>query len=117
MSKGDKQASFVERVRTALDDSTDRLDRHTQTALRAARLRALHPERAALRARWWMPASGVALASAVLVAVLLSHTNQPVAPRMLPGTDIELLTSAHSLEFYNDLDFYQWLQETESDAG
>jgi len=129
MSVGDDNEAFVERVRTALDER-DALDAQTAARLRAARGRAVRAARS--RRPGWAKsllgtgpgagltgaaAGGLALAGAAVVAVLLWHPgHRPVPPATAAG-DLELITSKNSLEFYRDLDFYEWLQENQNRAG
>lgn len=129
MNHNDDHDAFIERVRGALETSSA-LDAGTTARLHAARRRAVAAARAkGVRRRWgglldgmrggWAGglAGGLALAGVALVAVMLWHPGmQSLAPATAPG-DLELLSSNNSLEFYQNLDFYQWLQETQSDAG
>ncbi len=111
----DDDRQLIEQVRATLDEGVANLDGATRSRLAQARSRALAPRR---RMRlWWLPAGGAVFAS-VLAAVL--WLGQPVP---LPGngfngaTDFELLTSTDSLELYQDLDFYHWLEEEGMHAG
>lgn len=130
MNHSDHHEAFIERVRSTLDESSA-LDAGTSARLRAARRRAV--EAAAGAGTWrrvWIGfwhgkrsgwtggvAGGLALAGAALVAVMLWHPGVHPAARVTTPGDLELLSSNNSLEFYRDLDFYQWLQETQSNAG
>jgi len=125
MNRNEDNAAFVERTRQALEQGAP-LDAETADRLRQARRRAV---RAAGRRAWragllsgghprlaGAAAGGLALAGAALVAVLLWHPgHRPVPPAR--AVDLELLTSKNSLEFYRDLDFYEWLQENRKRAG
>lgn len=129
MNHSDDHEAFIERARSALETSNV-LDAGTTARLRAARRRAVETASAkgggrpwggllqGTRGRWAGGlAGGLALAGVALVAVLLWHPGtHGLAPATAPG-DLELLSSSNSLEFYQDLDFYQWLQETQAHAG
>ncbi|HKK04832.1 MAG TPA: hypothetical protein VKA50_03190 [Gammaproteobacteria bacterium] len=128
MSADDDNQGFVERVRTALDES-DMLDAWAEARLRAARGRAVQAARAC-RPSWARSlfgagrgvrltgaAGGLALAGAAVVAVLLWQPGHRPVPSAPVAGDLELITSKNSLEFYRDLDFYEWLQETQKRAG
>jgi hypothetical protein len=113
----DKHDEFAQRMQQALRKSEDELDELTLARLRAARSRALDamPQR---RARYWvLPASAVAAVLLVVTAVMLSDTLQPgngntmVAPNgeVALVEDMEMLSSEASIEFLQDLEFYEWL--------
>lgn len=126
MNRNEDNAGFVERTRQSLDESGAALDAETLARLRQARRRAIQ---AAERRGWrdgllsgrrprlaGAAAGGLALAGAALVAVLLWHPGHRPVPPAAAG-DLQLLMSKNSLEFYRDLDFYEWLQERQKRAG
>ena len=101
---------LLDRCRQALDRSLEdidaaslsRLNRIRQTALAEARISRWH---------WWIPASGLATACAVLLIVNLSW-REPSGPTAIesPLGDLELLASNENLEMLEELEFYAWLQ-------
>lgn len=98
-----------------LDRSLDELDSEITDRLAASREKALRE--AALerprRSRTPMAIAGVA-ASVAMVAVLATFTGETGSPQ--PGAeDIELMAAEEPLEFYQDLDFYLWLEQQEID--
>lgn len=111
----DDDRQMIEQVRAALDDGVAQLDGATRSRLAQARARALQPQHTAWR--WWLPAGGAVFASVLATALWLGQ------PASLPGngfdsvTDFELLTAAEPLELYEQLDFYQWLEEEGLHAG
>lgn len=111
----DDDRQLIEQVRAALDDGVAKLDGATRSRLAQARAQALEPRRSPLR--WWLPAGGAVFASVLAAALWLGQ------PAPLPGngfdsvTDFELLTAAEPLELYEQLDFYQWLEEEGLHAG
>ncbi len=96
-----------------LDARADNLDDRVVARLRAARLKAIEAaEKKYQRPAWINPIGGLVTATLVVgVATTLWVTN-PVLPRH-GMEDIELLASAENPEFYQDLDFYLWLEARE----
>jgi len=109
MNKPDSEQELLAFVKQHLDQSLLHLDGETQSRLRIARRRALrgqpkqHP--------WVWPAWGLTAACALVLALAL-WVGFPVGSNSVPMLeDVELLASADSLDFYEDMDFYGWLAE------
>jgi len=87
------------------------LDDIVVAKLRAARLRATEiAARKNERPAWFRPVGGLVTATLVVgIAATLWVTN-PAVPRY-GVEDIDILASAESPEFYQDLEFYLWLEE------
>lgn len=106
----ERQRAFVERAKAALDQQVEALDPNRAARLRTARRTAL-AGLATRRPRWVWATSGLAVAATVAFALLLwltSPTTQGPVPQL---EDLELLTSSENLEFYEDLEFYDWLAQ------
>ena len=101
---------FLDRSRQALDRSLEDMDAATLSRLNQIRQAAL-AETKTPRLPWWVPASGLATACAVLVAVNLS-LREPTTPTQVesPLGDLELLASNENLEMLEELEFYAWLE-------
>jgi hypothetical protein len=110
---------WIGRARTLLDESVDGLDAATLSRLNRARQAALAQVRPRAARRWFLPA-GLAGACVLLLAVAAWHSHVPGAAARLPelpltaaaspnGSDIDLVSSDDSLELYQDLEFYAWL--------
>lgn len=99
--------TFEEDLRATLREQENALDGHTLARLGAARRAAL----AVPSAPWWrlhVPAlGGAALAMAVAVVMLMPMQEQLRAPT---HASEQLLKDP---QFYEDLDFYMWLSESE----
>ncbi len=104
-----------------LDASAQSIDASTLSRLNRARQRALEQTRPRVLRPWFLPA-GLASACAVLIAVAVAwHTPTAVVPAV--GTanvgtfanDMDMMTSDDGIEFYQDLDFYAWLDAQEKD--
>ncbi len=112
MTERDEQR-FVEQVRQRLDEQADGLDELTLARLRAARARALEQHGRSSARSWW-PAIGMAAAVALVAAVML----WPSAPHLpAAADDWELLAAGDELELIEDIEFYDWLDTTQSSAG
>jgi hypothetical protein len=106
----DQETEFVGRLRQQLDRHADQLDEVTASRLRAARRRAL--EANTRRAFRWLPVSGVAAAAAALLAVLVwqQHSGDLAAVQ----EDWDILAAGEELELIEELEFYDWLEQTQS---
>lgn len=109
--------SFTNKIRQMLDNSTEELDTDISRRLRLARYRAL--ENYEEKHSYWKPAGGFALASMLLVAIGVwqfggHERGNGMAQAM---DDLELIASSDSLQLYEDLEFYQWLDVIQDNAG
>lgn len=95
----------------ALDRRADQLNDIVVARLRAARLRATEvAARKNERPAWIKPVGGLVTATLVVGVAASLWVANPTLPKQ-GIEDIELLASAESPEFYQDLDFYLWLEE------
>jgi len=102
----DTNKAFVEKVRQQLERHADSVDDVSAARLAAARKGAL--ARQSRSARHWLPLTGLAAAAAVLLAVLL------VQQTPTPDPGWELLLAQDDIDLIEELDFYAWLEETQS---
>lgn len=115
---------WVTQAKDVLDDSARDLDGATLSRLNRARHAALEQRPARSRSRiWWIPA-GVASACVLLLAVAIwqrpfssvNPANSGAAA--LSGSDADIVSGDDTLEFYQDLDFYAWLDaQQDNDNG
>ena len=114
------EQSFINNIRQTLDNGAEQLDADISRRLRLARAKAL--ESYTQKHSFWKPAGAFALASMLLVSIGVwqfggnehVNTDDGMAQAM---EDLELIASSDSLHFYQDLEFYQWLEVIEGDAG
>lgn len=119
--KGGKQADnnrvWIDQARTLLEESAQALDAATLSRLNRARQAAIAQRRPRATQRWFLPA-GLASACVLLLAVATWHSYAPMdttasgLPFVTKGAsdgDIDLVSGDDSLEFYQDLEFYAWL--------
>lgn len=105
----DTDRTLVEKVKQQLDQHAEAVDDLTVARLGAARQRAL--ARRSLSVRYWIPLGGLATA-AILALVSFLLVQQPQTQD--PG--LELWTGGDDLELIEELDFYAWLEETQSNS-
>ena len=118
-------------ARRLLDESAQALDGASLSRLNRARQTALEQRRRTLRP-WFVPA-GLASACAVLLAVAVvwrppvsmqanGGVQAPIAAGLqgsgLAAGDLDIVSGDEGLEFYQDLEFYAWLdaQNQEGDG-
>ena len=113
MNKTDEQ--LARDAKKAFDQSVDGLDAATLSRLNRGRHEALaeaaRPGREWLR---WAPATGVA-AAAVLLFVMQTGPGD-VDMISAPAPDLEILLGEESIEMYEDLEFYSWLDAQDFDG-
>ncbi len=107
MKKSDEE--FAQEAKALFDGSVDKLDAATLSTLNQGRHRALEAARSP-RGEWmrWAPAAGVA--TAVLIAVMVTLP-EPGPVEVMPEamTDMDILLGEDSIDMYEDLEFYSWL--------
>jgi hypothetical protein len=106
-------------ARRLLDQAATELDVGTIARLRAARQQAIEqglrrPGR--MHPNWLVPVRGLVTAGVVLaVTGWLWFSVPDTRPVQASADDLELLSAQENPEFFADLDFYDWLDNT--DAG
>ncbi len=109
------------RVARELDASVDALDAATLSRLNQARQRALaEVAYAPWRRRWIWPAAFAAAASVVMAVAWLPRgaVSPPLATPVasVQQEDLDLLATGDSLDMYEDLEFYAWLESQPADG-
>lgn len=119
------ETRLAERIRAHLEASADALDDATVARLEEARRRAVAAAgRSARRggwrsllgerrpAEWLVPAGAFAsvVATATALSIMVADPGDGVVREM---DDLEMLTSGEDIELYENLEFYQWLQDRE----
>jgi hypothetical protein len=120
MKNDETENDFLVDARTALQESARRLDDGTLTQLRSARERAVVESSRPAGRRWvWMGVTAVVAGGAVLT-VSLWVNGTPEHPMGVPGVenidDVDLLSGSEGVQFYQDLEFYRWL-DNDQGAG
>ncbi len=117
MKTNDSKDKFIKRIKEELDGAEDNLDPGIKSRLSRMRYQVLESQ----KETHWFPnrilnpkvvfASFVIL---ILASVLLIKSPTSVN---LDFEDVDLLISTEQPEFYEDLDFYVWLELEGIDAG
>lgn len=121
MTEKDPNDPLVKQLKQSLDQQASELDTATLSALRQARAHALNVLES--KQRWLKPntiwVGGLATAATLLIALLLVWPGEnDISPEMVQGVaDIDLLFDDDSIELYEDLDFYLWLEQQESSVN
>lgn len=119
MSHDDQQ--FIDRARLSLEQRLDQTPSHVSARLRGARNQALE-SRHRWRDRTWLPA----MATAALLAVVVSgtwfaygpgHSSATIPGAVQAAADFEMLTRGDDLALYDNVDFYLWLDKQGLNAG
>ena len=115
MAIENKQSDFEQVAKQQLDDSLETIDAATLSRLNQARRRALlyEKKKRPIHFSW---ASGLlgTFAVAMLVITIIHSTqqSQPLVPDLITEQwDVLVVADEGELELYNDLDFYQWLDD------
>ena len=114
------QKQWLDKIKQDLEQSSEQLDAETRARLLASRRKALAtlPESpSSWLTSWWEPAGAVAMVAAAVFAVILWQGRLGPDAELIQSTDMELIASSDNLNFYEELEFYQWLDEVENGAG
>jgi len=106
----EKDIEWLESIRLHLEQGVDQIDEATGSKLSQIRRQALDKKTSKKFTAYFLPAA--AIASACLVLALLiyipeqgSNQNQN---EMID--DLDLITTSESLDLFEDLEFYEWLE-------
>lgn len=110
MTDNDKQEKLLNHTRDMLDKSIDSIDDDTARRLKQIRFQALEQKK--IKPGWFKPLPAMAATAAVLVVAVSLWTTRPAELNdALALEDMPLLSAAEELEFYQELDFYNWLDD------
>lgn len=115
MKKTDEE--FASTLKETFDESVDALDAATLSRLNRSRHAALAElDGSGKRWRTWMPAAG--MAAAVLLAVIVLQLPRGIggAPGVASVTDMEILLDEDSIEMFEELEFYSWMDDVQTDT-
>ncbi len=111
----EKDKALMKRASSLLDDAAENLDEKTLASLRQIRRKALDSATQSTGVNWMLPAGGFAAIATVAIVSVSIWTANPIEDELTHAfSDIELLTSSESLEFYEELEFYAWIDEQDA---
>ncbi len=105
----DKEQNLIDEAKRLLDESADNLDTQVLTGLARARIAAL--ERQQAERKPWLLWSGLSSAAVATLAVLIFWQQPQNQESTNYVADMGILAAEESLEFYDEMEFYQWLSE------
>ena len=108
--------AWVRRARALHEQACTRIDARTRSRLVAARSDALDGGRRRSQRLVWLPAAGAMGACLLVIGVTWLRPQAPGAPPARQDTthaetELPLETDTQQLDFYQNLDFYQWLAQ------
>jgi len=116
---------FLSAAKSTLERRVDEIDEHTQTRLGAIRRQAVdaaiskHTVASPVFTRWVLPVGGLATAFAAVLVTVTLWTQEPVnnAAPVAALEDLNLLTGNEEIDFYQELEFYEWLAVNEQNVS
>jgi hypothetical protein len=117
MKTPEEEKVFLENVSGLLNEGIKNLDRSIQQRLEDARIEALKSD-AQKRAGFFIPLRWAMVGgfATIIAAAAGLFFWLPTSPVVLPAKhieDLEIITAAEHIDFYQDLDFYLWLATKE----
>jgi hypothetical protein len=121
-----EQQPWVGDARALLDQSAQALDAASLSRLNRVRQAALAQRHQRKRMTRWLPALGLACSCALLLAVAVWVPQQRLNPvDAAPGVhataaysgETDAISGDDGIEFYQNLEFYAWLDAQEQESG
>lgn len=115
MSEHDK---FTQRAKSLLDESVDNLDENSLRRLHIARQNSLKHarEKRSWVKLYWKPMTAGLVAASLIAVISINVIMQSPELEQNYFEDLELVAASEDLDFFQELDFYDWLTE-QSDAS
>ncbi len=120
MIQDDTNDSLTQKITQSLNQQVEALDAATLSRLQQARTHALEQKRTQEFTQPQMMWAGglVTFTTLSIILILMWPKPHELAPTLTPDiTDIALLIDDESIDFYEDLDFYIWLEQKELDTS
>lgn len=116
MTLDEQEQRWLHTAKALLDRSADELDQPTTLRLQRARVRAMTGRPRSARSGRWMFAGGLTTASAMILASVVWFSKPAAVIPLHEADDVEVVTAAEHLEFYDEIEFYQWLADHPSEG-
>jgi hypothetical protein len=98
-------------IKQTLDESVEALDANTLSMIRQIRAQAVDKAKAHHHVNWLGVMSGALATACVMVFAVMILLKSPTPMQTVPVEDLELISSSENLELFEDLEFYEWLEE------
>jgi len=117
----ESEKRLLQEARELLNAGVENLDPPTERRLREIRIRALQAAQEQrpgfLSPRRWVMAGSFAAAALAAVFFLWTSPSPDPLPKTGQVEDLEILTSQERIDFYQNLDFYRWLEKKGAGPG
>lgn len=118
MAMSNKRNHFEKNVKEQLDMSLTTLDARTQSQLTQARYKALSStKKARFNLGQWFTGGVSIVLLALLVITVMPTMQSREDPLLATSPEWVLVSDMDDIELYQNLDFYQWLDQTEESNG
>ena len=110
----DNEDKLTRNIKQTLDDSVESLDGNTLSRIRQIRAQAIGKaidKAGAQQSNWSVIMTGALATACVMVFAVMILLKSPVSNHTVPLDDLDLISSSESLELYEDLEFYEWLED------
>lgn len=108
--KTDQQ--FINAAKSGFDNSVEQLDAETLSRLNTIKNIALDSGKK--KHRQWILYPAGAFVTACLAVIIFSVVQPDTSTTPIKAEDIEILSASEGFDLYEDLEFYQWLEEYET---
>ena len=115
MNKNEKE--FLDFARQRLNQGVENLDADTRHKLISMRNRAMNIRETKSWFPQWAPLPVMGLLTAALFFILVYVKPSPLSKPDTGLEDLEILASSDQLEFYENLDFYDWFANQNNETG
>ena len=105
------EQQFIDAIKHRFDQSIDQIDAGTLSRLNSIRHNALDSVGRKYRQQVLLPVGAMVAASIAVIMFTLVQPDSSSSP-FIPE-DIEMLSTSDGIDFYENLEFYQWLDEYE----
>ena len=112
---------MIEKITEELKAGNDALDGHVLSRLNQARQEALAQKPQPWWQKWFTPGymlpAGTVAAGVFAALLFLQQGPPPANEDLVPVDDFEVIMAEESLELYEELEFYVWLETEQANAG
>lgn len=121
MIQDETNDSLTQKITQSLNQQVEALDAATLLRIQQARIHALEQTKRTqtfTQPKMMWAGGLVTFTTLSIILILMWPKPQELAPILTPDiTDIALLIDDESIDFYEDLDFYIWLEQKELDTS